>query len=97
GMPEAVSDRPPRKGPTIRYFIPLNNGSSFLAGSAVSIFGVACAAGEGLGFSGFVFCAIPAAGKSTTKNRQATNLAQRVLITIVLDPPGEFWNRSWYR
>src|SRR6266852_1258038 len=30
-MPDAVSDRPPRKGPMARYFIPLNSGSpSFL-------------------------------------------------------------------
>src|SRR6266852_6930257 len=38
-MPDAVSDRPPRKGPMARYFIPLNSGSpsflSRLASSAV--------------------------------------------------------------
>src|SRR6266446_4029469 len=38
-MPDAVSDRPRRKGPMARYFIPLNSGSpsflSCLASSAV--------------------------------------------------------------
>src|SRR5215470_11453588 len=40
-MPAAVSERPPRKGPIIRYFIPLNAFSSGLASSfsALATFG----------------------------------------------------------
>ena len=41
--PAAVSDRPPRNGPTSRYFMPLNCGSSFLSASAEEAFCVSVA------------------------------------------------------
>lgn len=61
-MPAAVSDRPPRKGPINRYFIPLKIFSSGLEDSAasvpLSVEGAACAAGcevcaAGDGFTAF--------------------------------------------
>src|SRR5579864_3032624 len=56
-MPDAVSERPPRYGPTSLYFIPLKFGSSFAAGSEVSGLAVVCVVGSAPFFSGEFFCA----------------------------------------
>src|ERR1039458_4954570 len=51
-MPAAVSERPPRKGPIERYFMPLNSGSpSFL--SSLSFFADGSDAAGGVFFAGF--------------------------------------------
>src|SRR5579864_811620 len=80
-MPDAVSDRPPRKGPTRRYLIPLKFGSSFsffcessaLAGSG------ARAAAFAFCFSAFVLCAKP----EGTKNEMiAINHASRIVDRV---------------
>src|ERR1039458_5269111 len=51
GIPAAVSERPPRKGPITRYFMPLNSGSPSFFSSLSSLI-------EGADAAGAPFCAV---------------------------------------
>jgi hypothetical protein len=78
-MPDAVRDRPPRNGPTNRYFMPLNCGSSL----SVSVEEVFCVTVVDL--AGFLSASVRFCGKlglATSRKRAPAINEVRPTVTV---------------
>src|SRR6266853_222666 len=99
GIPAAVRERPPRKGPIERYFIPLKSGSpSFLSSLSLSSFadeseagGAFFCAASTLGFPSFCWEKVSVTENRTSKASVATRArGLRTWIMNSMAPEKEF-------